>query len=191
MKRGSLVHTLWLLAVLFGVFESLASAQVQNGVFTGTVTDPQGAAVVGAVVSITNQDTGVSTKATTNGSGQYTSQALPVGNYKFTIESSGFKTATKKDVKLDVGTTARLDFKMSVGKTTETIEVTSEAAIVNTEDSKLSSNVSATQIASLPLNGRNVYDLIQLAPGAVNVDGVVGENGANTVVNGMRENFNG
>jgi len=166
-------------------------AQVQNGVFTGTVTDPQGAAVVGAVVAINNQDTGVSTKATTNSSGVYTSQQLPVGNYKFNVESSGFKTATKSNVKLDVGTTARLDFKMSVGQATETIEVTSEAAIVNTEDSKLTSNVSSQQIQNMPLNGRNVYDLMKLAPGSVNVDGVLSENGADTVVNGVRENFNG
>src|SRR5262249_26750443 len=151
------------------------------------VTDPQGAAVVGAVVSITNQDTGVSTKATTNSTGVYTSQSLPVGNYKFVIESSGFKTATKKDVKLDVGTTARLDFKMAVGQTTETIEVTTEAAIVNTEDSKLTANVSGALIANMPLNGRNVYDLMKLAPGAVNVDGVMSEAGADTVVNGLRE----
>ena len=191
MSGGNLLkRTGWAVLVVL-VFATFASAQIQNGVFTGTVTDPQGAAVVGATVTITNQDTNASTKATTNSSGQYTSQALPVGNYKFTIESSGFKTATKQSVKLDVGTTARLDFKMAVGQATETVEVTTEAAIVNTEDSKLTANVSSQQIASLPLNGRNVYDLIKLAPGAVNVDNVVGEGGADVVVNGLRENFNG
>jgi outer membrane receptor for ferrienterochelin and colicin len=178
------------LLVMFA-FASLAIAQIQNGVFTGTVTDPQGAALAGATVTITNQDTGVTVKATTNDAGKYTSQAVPVGNYKFNVESSGFKTATKQNVKLDVGTTARLDFLMAVGQQTETIEVTTEAAIVNTEDSKLSSNVTAQQIASLPLNGRNVYDLIKVAPGAVNVDGILTENGADVVVNGLRENFNG
>ncbi len=189
-KSAVVLSRIFTIALVLMVATS-AFAQVQNGVFTGTVTDPQGAAVVGAVVTIANQDTGVSTKATTNSSGVYTSQALPVGNYKFTVESAGFKTATKQSVKLDVGTTARLDFKMAVGQATETVEVTTEAAIVNTEDSKLTSNVSSQQIASLPLNGRNVYDLIQLAPGAVNVRGVVSENGAGTVVNGLRENFNG
>src|SRR5206468_2655535 len=71
------------------------------------------------------------------------------------------------------------------------LEVTGEAAAVNTEDSKLASTVNSTQIANLPLNGRNVYDLMQLAPGAVNVLGVDFENGHNTVVNGLREDFNG
>jgi hypothetical protein len=61
---------------------------------------------------------------------------------------------------------------------------------VNVENARLSQTTDSTQIASLPLNGRNVYDLIQYAPGATNVSGVIKENGANTVVNGVRENFN-
>jgi hypothetical protein len=191
MNKSAVVLSRILALALVVFVATGAFAQIQNGVFTGTVSDPQGAAVVGAVVSITNQDTGVSTKATTNQNGVYTSQALPVGDYKFTVESAGFKTATKQSVKLDVGTTARLDFRMAVGQATETIEVTTEAAIVNTEDSKLSSNVSSSQIANLPLNGRNVYDLIRVAPGAINAEGVLTENGENAVVNGVRMNFNG
>ncbi len=190
MKSSCVVSRVCLFALLLFACAGVM-AQVQNGVFTGTVTDPQGAALAGAAVTITNQDTGYSSAVKTNESGQYTSQSLPVGNYKFNVESSGFKTATKQNVKLDVGTTARLDFRMAVGQATETIEVTTEAAVVNTEDSKLASNVGASQIESLPLNGRNVYNLIQLAPGAINVREVVSENGADTVVNGLRENFNG
>src|SRR5439155_822731 len=70
-------------------------------------------------------------------------------------------------------------------------EVSGEAAAINVDDSKLADTVTAAQIANLPLNGRNVYDLIQMAPGAVNVSGVDFENGHNTVVNGLREDFNG
>src|SRR5213592_5265362 len=80
---------------------------------------------------------------------------------------------------------------MELGQAREVVEVTGEAAAVNTEDSKLASTVNATQIANLPLNGRNVYDLMQLAPGAINVAGTDMENGHNTVVNGLREDFNG
>ena len=69
--------------------------------------------------------------------------------------------------------------------------MTGEARAVNTEDSKLASTVNSDQVANLPLNGRNIYDLMQMAPGAVNVRGVLSENGANTVVNGLREDFNG
>src|SRR5437667_9030560 len=81
--------------------------------------------------------------------------------------------------------------QMELAQSSHTIEVTSEAAAVQTDDSKLASTVSSTQIANLPLNGRNVYDLMQMAPGAVNVTGVDFENGHNTVVNGLREDFNG
>src|SRR5258708_8996553 len=80
---------------------------------------------------------------------------------------------------------------MLIGKASEVIEVTSEAAAVNTEDSKLATTVSSTQISNLPLNGRNVFDLMQLSTGAVNVNGVDFENGHGTVVNGVREDFNG
>src|SRR5207247_1149696 len=89
------------------------------------------------------------------------------------------------------GTVLRVDFTLVVGARSETVEVSDAARLVNTENSRLSYTVDAEQIANLPLNGRNVYDLIQYAPGATNVRGVIFENGANTVVNGVRENFNG
>src|SRR5207248_2503169 len=92
---------------------------------------------------------------------------------------------------LNAGTVQKVDIRMELGQAREVVEVSGEAAAVNTEDSKLASTVNATQIANLPLNGRNVYDLMQLAPGAVNVLGVDFENGHNTVVNGLREDFNG
>jgi hypothetical protein len=180
----------WLVALVLLVSVSMM-AQVQNGVFTGTVTDPSGAAVTGATVTIQELETGYTTTATTTNTGLYTSVPLPVGTYKISIAAAGFKTAQKSSLKLDVGTTQRQDFKLTIGEKTETVEVTAEAPAVNTEDSKLSANVSSTQIASLPLNGRNVYDLIQLAPGSTNVKGVLSENGAGTVVNGVREDFNG
>src|SRR5581483_307283 len=83
------------------------------------------------------------------------------------------------------------DVKLQLGAAKEVVEVTGEQAAVNTEDSKLAATVTSTQISNLPLNGRNVYDLIQLAPGAVNVIGTDFENGHGTVVNGLREDFNG
>jgi Carboxypeptidase regulatory-like domain len=168
-----------------------ALAQVQNGQFTGNVTDPSGAAIANANVTVTNMGTGLSVTITSNQSGSYTARELPVGTYKITADAKGFKTVTNSDLILNAGTTQRVDFKMELGQAREVVEVTGETAAVNTEDSKLASTVSATQISNLPLNGRNVYDLMQLAPGAVNVAGVDFENGHNTVVNGLREDFNG
>lgn len=168
-----------------------AFAQVQNGEFTGTVTDPTGAAIANAKVTVSNLGTSLTVSMTTNSDGLYVARELPVGSYKLTVEAPGFKTTSNTNVVLNAGVIAHVDFKLQIGKASEVIEVTAAAAVVNTEDSKLAVTVGATQVENLPLNGRNIYDLIQLAPGSVNVRGVVSENGANTVVNGLRENFNG
>jgi Carboxypeptidase regulatory-like domain/TonB dependent receptor len=168
-----------------------AFAQIQNGQFTGVVTDPSGASVANAQVTVINVATNLSVKTTTNQEGTYVAKELPVGTYRITAEAQGFKTTTNANLELNAGTIQRVDFKMQLGQTREVIEVTGEARAVNTEDSKLASTVNSDQVANLPLNGRNIYDLMQMAPGAVNVRGVLTENGANTVVNGLREDFNG
>ncbi len=173
------------------LFTLTAIAQVQNGQFSGTVTDPSGASVPNAKVTITNQATNLSVSLVTNATGSYNANQLPVGTYKITVEAPGFKTFTDVGVVLNAGTIAHVDAKMILGQTREIVEVTGQEVAVNTEDSKLASVVSSTQIANLPLNGRNVFDLMQLAPGAVNVNGVDFENGHGTVVNGVREDFNG
>jgi len=177
--------------VYFSLLVLGAAAQVQNGQFTGTVADPSGAAIANSRVTVTNMGTNLSVTTTSNETGLYTVKELPAGTYRITTEAKGFKTSTNTNVTLNAGTIARVDFKMELGQAREVVEVTGEAAAVNTEDSKLASTVTSTQIANLPLNGRNVYDLIQMAPGAVNVNGVDFENGHGTVVNGLREDFNG
>ncbi|HUM03912.1 MAG TPA: TonB-dependent receptor [Terriglobales bacterium] len=168
-----------------------ALAQVQNGQFTGEVTDPSGAAIANAKVTVVNMGTNLTVTSMTTAGGLYTAKELPVGNYKIIVEAQGFKTVQNTNVTLNAGTIQHIDFKMQLGQAREIVEVTGEATQVNVEDSKLANTVTSNQVESLPLNGRNIYDLIQLAPGAVNVRGVVSENGANTVVNGLRENFNG
>jgi outer membrane receptor for ferrienterochelin and colicin len=168
-----------------------AMAQVQNGQFTGTVTDPSGAAVPNAKVTITNQATNLSIDTTTNQTGLFSARELPVGTYTIKIEAPGFKTFTDVGVALNAGSIARVDAKMTLGQAREVVEVTGQEAVVNTEDSKLATTISAAQISNLPLNGRNVFDLMQMSAGAVNVAGVDFENGHNTVVNGVREDFNG
>src|SRR6266852_517748 len=193
MREGRSMKKLNFCLVCFSVLVLVlgAVAQVQNGQFAGTVADPTGAAIANAKVTVTNLGTNLSVTTTSNATGLYTVKELPVGSYRITVEAQGFKTATNTNVALNAGTIARVDFKMELGQTREVIEVTGDAAAVNTEDSKLAGTVTSTQIANLPLNGRNVYDLMQMAPGAVNVMGVDFENGHGTVVNGLREDFNG
>ena len=168
-----------------------AVAQIQNGQLTGTVTDPSGAAVPNAKVTIANQATNLAVTATTNQTGFYTVKELPVGTYKITVEASGFKTFTDAGVLLEAGTIAHVDAKMVLGQAREVVEVTGQEVAVQTDDAKLSSTVTSALIDNLPLNGRNVFDLMQISPGAVNVSGTDFENGHNTVVNGVREDFNG
>ncbi|PYX77284.1 MAG: TonB-dependent receptor, partial [Acidobacteria bacterium] len=161
-------------------------AQIQNGQFTGVVMDPSGAVIPGATLTIKNLETGLTLTTISNDSGLYTAQEVPIGSYKITVEVRGFKTVIKTELILNAGTIQRVDFELPIGGQVETVEVVGGAVPVNTESAKLSETVGAKQIANLPLNGRNVYDLIQQAPGAVNATGVMYENGANTVVNGVR-----
>jgi hypothetical protein len=187
MKRLQLC--LVVLAVL--ALSLSAFAQVEFGQFTGVVTDPTGAAIANATVTVSNTATDLHASTTTNASGNYTIRELPVGTYRLTVEAPGFKKESNAGVVINAGTIAHVDFKLQIGKASEVVEVVGQGSNVNVEDSQLATTVTSTQIENLPLNGRNVYDLMQLSPGAVNVAGVDFENGHNTVVNGVREDFNG
>jgi outer membrane receptor protein involved in Fe transport len=179
---------LWLASLSFSL---CAGAQIQNGQITGTVADPSGAVVADATVIIRNLGTDYEIDVDTNDAGIYSAKELNLGLYVVRVEASGFKTTEANNLVLNAGTVLRVDFKLLLGERSEMVEVTDAAAPVNTANARLSQTVDSTQIANLPLNGRNVYDLIQYAPGATNIRGVIFENGANTVVNGVRESFTG
>ena len=188
--RPSCRVTGFVLSLLF-FFIPAAVAQVQNGQITGVITDPSGAVLAQALVRIRNPATGFAVEAETNSSGVYAATELPVGTYLIGVEIPGFKTVTAKNLDLNAGTILRVDFKLELGSRSEKIEVIDAARTVNTESSRLSYTVDSVQIDNLPLNGRSVYNFIQYQPGAINVRGLMFENGADTVVNGVRESFNG
>ena len=188
MSKSTLRGTCILALITFAL---PASSQVQNGEFTGLITDPSGAVVNQARVLIHNLGTGYTLEVHSNEDGVYTGRELIVGQYQISVEMPNFKTTTSGALMLNAGTVVRADFRLEVGAPDQTIEVSDAAVAVNTENARLSQTVDSTMIANLPLNGRNVYDLIQYAPGATNVRGAMFENGANTVVNGVREDFNG
>jgi len=187
MKR--LQFCLVVFAVLALAFS--AFAQVQNGQFSGTITDPTGAAIANAKVVITQPATNLTVSITTNSSGNYIAKELPPGTYKLTAEASGFKTTSDNNVVLGAGVIAHVDFKLQIGKATEVVEVTGAAVTVQTDDAKLYTTVGSNVIDNTVLSGRNIFDLMQLSAGAVSVAGTDFENGHNTVVNGVREDFNG
>src|SRR5947209_5319037 len=168
-----------------------ALAQIQNGEISGDVTDPSGASIPKAKVVIKNQATDLTNTTTSNQNGHFVANQLPVGTYTVTVTAPSFKSETHTNLVVNVGSITHSDFKLQVGSANETVEVMGGAPAVDTESSQLSQIVSGAQVANLPLNGRNVYDLIQMAPGAVNVNGTDFENGHGTVVNGLREDFNG
>src|SRR5229473_885693 len=189
--NGALLSRIAVALLFFAIAAVSANAQVQNGIFTGTVTEPQGAAVANADMTITNVGTNATVTIKTNAEGSYRIPELLVGTYKFTVAAPGFKKAVKSGLYLGAGVIERVDFKLELGQQTETVMVEAGAVQVQTEDSRLSETIGAGQVSNLPLNGRNVFDLISLAPGAVDATGVDFENGHSTVVNGLRPNFSG
>jgi hypothetical protein len=173
------------------IFSLNALGQVQNGQITGIINDPSSAVIAHASVHVRNLATGYEVGIESNESGIYRAQELIVGSYTIRVEAPGFKTVIATNLALNAGTVLRVDFKLPIGSRSEELEVSDAARLVNTDNSRLSYTEDSTQIANLPLNGRTIYDLIQYQPGATNVRGVLFEHGADTVVNGVRESFNG
>ncbi len=174
----------------FLAFGVVAFGQATSDI-TGTVTDPSGAVIPGAKVTAINEGTNVPISTVTNSSGLYRVPNLNVGSYTVRVEAKGFKTYEQKGIELNAGVVNRTDVTLQLGQSVQTVTVEAGAQLVSTEEAKLQDTVRSEQIQNLALNGRNVFDLIKLAPGAVNVTGVMFEAGAGTVVNGVRENYNG
>ncbi|HMF91314.1 MAG TPA: carboxypeptidase regulatory-like domain-containing protein [Candidatus Angelobacter sp.] len=142
-------------------------AQSERARIIGTVTDPQGAVVPGAKVTVTNVATGLETKSTTDQEGRYQAPELPIGSYKIKVEREGFKTTETAAYTLEINQVLRLDVKLPVGGRNEVVEVTGEAALVETVNPTLGGSVTGEMIAEMPLNGRNVLDLALLQPGVM------------------------
>ena len=139
-------------------------AQVGTGTISGAVMDPSGAVVVGALVSITNSQTGVVTSATTNSQGRYVVPDLIVGAYDVQAAKQGFEAQVIKQVLLTVGANFVVDCKLAVGQKITALTVT-EFSQVDTTTAEISALISRGQMENLPLNGRNFEQLILLAPG--------------------------
>jgi hypothetical protein len=143
-------------------------AQVTGATLSGTITDAQGGAVVGAKVSAKNGATGVTTDTTTNASGAYSIVNLLPANYDVSVTSPGFRTATSK-VTLTVGAQQAMNVALTVGDVSQTVEVTGAAPIVETTNATLSGEIVGAQIVELPLNGRDWVQLATLEPGVAQV----------------------
>jgi len=142
------------------------AAQQNTADVVGTVTDATGAILPGAAVTITNIGTNVSQTVQTGPTGDYTFTLLQVGTYTVKVEAKGFKIFTAPNLTLSSGDRARVDAKMEVGDVTQTVEVSAAVApALQTDSSNVGSLVNSTAVEDVPLNGRNVVRLVQLAPG--------------------------
>jgi hypothetical protein len=158
-------RTLIGVCVLLLLFCGQLPAQSARARMTGTVSDPQGAVVPGATVTVINVATGTESKAITGQDGHYETLDLPIGSYKIKVERDGFKTTETPAYKLEISQVLKVDVKLPLGGRNEIVEVTGEASLVETVNPTLGASVTSATIVDLPLNGRNVLDLAALQPG--------------------------
>lgn len=187
------VAYLGLFAFLLAMFTT--SAYAQEATIVGTVTDPTGAAVPNASITITNNDTGVKRTLPTNGDGQYVAPDLHIGRYTVSASASGFKLSEQSGITLDVGDRTRVDFKLLVGSAQEQVTVEANAVAVQTDSNEVSNVITGQQVTQLATNGRSLYELFALAPGAVSLQSsrigftpVSGD--SNVSINGERAGHN-
>jgi hypothetical protein len=152
-------------AFLIVLFSAIFSWSQATTSLRGTVTDPSGGVVPGAKVVLSNPDLQIDRAATTGGEGEYEFVQLPPGTYTLTVISSGFSQYEQKGLALLVNTPARANVQLKVGATKEVVEVSSEAPPLNTVDASIGSPFSEHQIKQIPLEGRNVPDLLSLQAG--------------------------
>jgi outer membrane receptor protein involved in Fe transport len=160
------------------------NAQLSTATVFGTITDPAGAAIPKASVTLTQTDTGFVRTVVTNGNGGYRADFLPIGPYKIAVVAIGFKKLDREGITLTVTEEAHLDFAVTVGGNEQTIEVTAEVPLLNTGNSTLGRTISNVEIDNLPLVDRNVYTLLDLTPGVQNNNNAgAGTSGNGGVIN--------
>lgn len=163
----------FILCICFTTFSLLpagAQSTISTGSIQGTITDPNGAVVPNATVTITSKATGQAIKLTSSGSGGFASGALIPGDYEVKVEAKGFQTQVMT-VPVQVGNIAAANAKLVLGESTEVVEVTGSGVAVNTEQTTVQGVLTTQQIENLPINGRNFLDLAQLEPGVQIQDG--------------------
>lgn len=153
-------------AVLILVVPSVALAQGSGGTINGTVTDVTGAVIPGALVEVTNLENGVVTSTETGANGVYYLPNMPFGEYSIAAESEGFKRAEVSGVRLNASAEIQQSFALEVGALTEVVEVNAAQVQVQTTSGSVGSTVQVEQMMELPLAGRNIFNLVNLVPGA-------------------------
>ncbi|MDX6713382.1 MAG: hypothetical protein QOH96_4398 [Blastocatellia bacterium] len=152
--------------LIASAFITSVSAQTFRGGIQGTVTDPNGEVIVGAEVSITNPDTGLTRTTQTDDTGSYLVSELPIGTYEVNVKRTGFHNITARNVKVEVSATTRVDIRLPVGTNIDVVDIIAQEPIVNTAENNLGGTIQAKQFQELPVSGRDFTKMLVLVPGA-------------------------
>ncbi len=173
-----------------------AIAQSVSGSITGSVIDASGAALPGASISITNVATGVDTPTKSNGAGYFNASNLIAGTYRVEVSATGFKSVSRGEVQVGIGSVVRLDLKLEVGNVQDKITVSGEAPLLQVDKVELGGTVTEHVLVSLPTEGRNPTALAALQPGVImgtGQEGIPSAQGSASYsfsVNGLRQQQN-
>jgi hypothetical protein len=175
--RGAASRPAQVVFVVSGLLLSLAVpafSQLNLGQISGVVTDPSGASVPGASVTVRDIDRGVDRNLTTDSAGQYSAPSLTPGTYSVRVSAAGFNPVERRDITVGVGQQVRIDVALQTGTQNQTVEVTGAPPIMNTSNASISTTLEPTQINEMPLNGRLYTKLLDYTPG------LAGKPGGNT-----------
>src|SRR6266446_9401793 len=181
-------NLLWFF-LAFVFLTSEAAAQTGTTSLRGTVVDMTGGVVQGAKVTLSDPVRSAERTSTTNASGAYEFLSLPPGNYSVSVEMTGFRKYHQSGLQLLVDSPATVNITLQVGSTTETIEVTAQAEALNTSNASLGIAFGENQVKQLPMEGRNVPDLLSLQAGVAYTGNRIGDKDQDTrngAVNGAR-----
>jgi hypothetical protein len=142
-------------------------SQEFRGTISGVVTDPTGATIPGAKVTVTETQTGTRIPTVSDNSGQYTAAFLLPGEYDINVQAAGFKAAVRKGVHVGSGDHPVIDVKLDVGDISSSVEVTADASLLNTENASLGQAISSKEVSELPINGRTPMIAAALSLGVI------------------------
>ena len=189
VSRVNLPTLAALLALLMAISPALFAQEASGGI-TGKVTDPSGAAVVGADVVTRDVDRGTVWTTKTNEGGVYNFARLPIGRYEVKVQATGFQAALRTAFPLELNQTAKIDLALALGAVSQQVEVSDAVPALQTQTTEVSTVMQANSIANLPLATRNYNQLTLLIPGAVTISPASFNTGLKTF-NAARPNLNG
>ena len=183
------------LGVVYFLLSGVPAAFAQGtGTVHGQVTDQSAAAVPNAKVTAVLGERGATRTVSTDGQGSYVFPELPIGDYTVRVEVAGFKTFAQSGIELTANANARVDARLEVGDTTQSVAVTAEAPLVDSRSSVVGTLIDQQRVVDLPINGRNVIALAGLLPGVASVSApqtFTGDRSGPTIsVSGSRQNEN-